>query len=128
MATIEKTESCTYIDDLRIDDEKLLTTLSLLYDKVSFPHPYEHDPSCEAVMMLSWENERYLEIERRNYLAWKQRNHELFQANALAILPSPIYVADMPRDLENALCMQIGPDRRRLSSSDVLYGRVALAM
>ena len=120
--------SCTYIDDLTITNPELLATLCLLYDKVFLPHPYEHDPSCEAIMSMSFENERFREIERRNYLRWKDRNAELFKGGALEVLPSPIAVADMPRDLENRLCLQLGPAVRRLSSEDVLYGRTALAM
>ena len=128
MSMTQDIDGCTYIDDLTITDKKLLATLCLLYEKVSLPHPYEHDPSCEAVMLLGYENERYLEIERKNYLAWKSENHELFKVGALEVLPSPISVADMPKDLERALILQLGPDRRRLGSDDVLYGRVALAM
>jgi hypothetical protein len=41
---------CVYVDDLIIRDDRELATLCLLYDHISLPHPYDHDPSCERVM------------------------------------------------------------------------------
>ncbi|MFC6047172.1 hypothetical protein ACFPYM_04915 [Methylobacterium hispanicum] len=121
-------ENCTYIDGLMIDNPQTLTILSLLYDKISLPHPYDHDPNCEEIMRISFDNEGYREIERRWYRDWKKSNKELFDAGVLDVLPAPIAAQSLPRDIESMICLKLGPNKRRISTSDVLEGRVAIAM
>lgn len=117
-----------YIDDLTIQDPGQLALLCLIYDRVSLPHPYDHDPDCEEIMRISFKNEGYREIERRNYRAWKAAHKELFDSGSLSVLPAPISVADLPSDIDVLLRGQLGPNRLRLATDDLLYGRIALAM
>jgi hypothetical protein len=121
-------EGCVYVQDLTITDPRQLGVLSLLYEHISLPHAYDHDSESEPIMRMSFENERYREIERKRYSEWKQENRELFDANVLNILPPPISVADLPNDIEQRLCRAIGPTKLRLNTTDVLDGRIAIAM
>ena len=121
-------KSCTFTDDLKIDDRGLLATLSLLYDTIYLPHPYAHDPNCETILSLSFDREAYLEIERRWYREWKQENAELFQCGILRVLPSPFVIADNPREFDQRLMKFKGSVSRGFTQSDVLDGTIALAM
>jgi len=122
------TSACTYVDDLTIGDPRLLSTLCLLYDKVFLPHPYDHDASFEAAFSISFENERYREVERRWYSEWKTRNGALFGVGALEVLASPVSISQMPQNVEDLICSQLGGGRKRLATSDVLQGRTAIAL
>jgi hypothetical protein len=124
----ESDVNVVYIDGLTIEEPGQLALLCLIYDKVSLPHPYDHDPDCEEVMRISFKNEEYLEKERHNYLVWKTKHKELFDAGAMSVLPAPIAVADLPNDIEVLLSGQMGPGRLRLGTDDLLHGRIALAM
>jgi hypothetical protein len=121
-------KACTYVRDLTVNDKAELGVLCLLYDRVSLPHPYDHDPDCEAIMRLSWDNEGYREIERRRYRDWKLANKQLFGEGVLSVLPAPVAVSDLPSDIEAKLCKALGPTTMRLSSSDCLEGRIAIAL
>jgi hypothetical protein len=129
--------NCTFANDLKIDDPRILTALLLLYDKVYLPHPYDIDPSCARLYNLRFDDLGYLDIERKWYLSWKDEQRALFAAGALEVLQSPKSIAEMPADLDQKVLQQLGPGagvrspgatHLGISKYDVLEGKVSLAM
>lgn len=121
--------SCVYVSGLTVDDPGVLTTLTLFYDKVALPHPYDLDP--EAKQLIRWPYDKLddLEAEQRRYRSWIESNRELLQAGVLQILPPPLELQrDEPEDLAERLRSEIGSRQPYFTSSQVFSGQLAIAM
>lgn len=113
-----------YSSDLQIDDPELLTTLSVFYDKVYLPYPYNCDPDAEPLigMMNILKREVLLEEEDvGGYISWKNRHKVLFDSGTFELLPpsvnrnSPNWTEQQEKQLLRILGAAYGDEEKRLA-------------
>jgi len=83
----------TYSSDLTIKDPELLATLSVFYDKVYLPYPYNCDPDAEPLigMLNVFKREVLLkEPDVREYVSWKSKYRVLFDCGILESVPPAV--------------------------------------
>lgn len=120
---------CVYTSGVWVEDAELLGALCIFYDKVGLPHPYDLDPEASPLIRWPYDKLRDLETEQRRYTAWVGAHRELFDAGILEVLPPPLTPgADEPEDLAERLRGELGTQMPYFTSSQVLSGRLAVAM
>lgn len=102
----------TYSSDLTIKDSELLATLSVFYDKVYLPYPYNCDPDAEPLIgMLNVFTREVLlkEPDVREYVSWRSKYKILFDCGIFESLPpavirhSPLWTEEQEQEVMLAL-------------------------
>jgi hypothetical protein len=93
--------TCIYTDGITISDLSMLSTLTLFYDEVYLPHPYDLDPEAEPLMRWPFKYMDKLEWEQKKYLAWIDSVRELFDAGILTVFPAPIPANNLPENFND---------------------------
>lgn len=117
----------TYSSDLTIKDPELLATLSVFYDKIYLPYPYNCDPDAEPLigMLNIFTREALLkDPEVWEYVSWRSEYRALFDSGILECVPpavirhSPTWTDEQEEEVMAALGAAARVADRENSSSE----------
>jgi hypothetical protein len=121
--------NCVFASGLTVEDRSLLSTLTLFYDKVYLPHPYDLDPEQKPLIRWPGKYWRDLELEQNRYRQWIETYRMFFDERVLEVLSPAIALdADRPADLAERLRDELGIQIPYFTRGLVFSGRLALSV